>query len=125
MNTILIVEDSIENYTLLRKRLEKEFKGEELNIVHAIDGEQALNYALKNAPNLILMDVNLPGIDGHSATVILKDNKSTEDIPIIAITADTTTSNREKLSQLKYYSYTFKPIHFKEFLEVVRKILFN
>ena len=92
MPKILLVEDNEMNRDMLSRRLLK--AGFEM--VMAVDGEQAIDLARSEAPDLILMDISLPGLDGWEATRRLKARPETRSIPIIALTAHAMAGDREK-----------------------------
>jgi two-component system cell cycle response regulator DivK len=92
MPMILLVEDNELNRDMLTRRLQR--KG--FAVVAAVDGEEAVAKALSEMPNLILMDMNIPLIDGWQATKRLKAMPETASIPVIALTAHAMTGDREK-----------------------------
>src|SRR4051794_4278567 len=93
MPKILIVEDNEENWDILSRRLGR--RGYEVVIAH--DGEQAISMALSESPDLILMDMNLPLMDGWEATRRIKSAPETRDVPVIAVTAHGMAGDREKV----------------------------
>jgi CheY-like chemotaxis protein len=92
MAKVLLVEDNEMNRDMLSRRLER--KGYEVLI--AIDGSQGVSMGIENKPDIILMDMSLPVIDGWTATQQLKNNPETQSIPIIALTAHAMAGDREK-----------------------------
>src|ERR1700751_2133012 len=92
MPKILLVEDNDFNRDMLSRRLKR--RGYE--IIDAADGERAVSLAEAHAPDLILMDINLPGMDGWEATRRIKASRATTSIPIIALTAHAMSGDREK-----------------------------
>ncbi|MGA9756204.1 MAG: response regulator [Desulfobaccales bacterium] len=119
MSKILLVEDNEMNRDMLSRRLLK--KGYEL--VMAMDGEQAVEMAGTEAPDLILMDISLPGLDGWEATRRLKAMPETQSIPIIALTAHAMAGDREKCLAAGCDDYDTKPVEFKRLLEKIQGFL--
>jgi CheY-like chemotaxis protein len=116
---ILIVEDNEKNRKLVRDVLR--FKGYET--VEAETGEDGVRLAQERRPALILMDIQLPGIDGITALGRLRGDPATRAIPVIAVTASAMTQDRQKIMAAGFDAYQSKPIRVKEFLEVVRQML--
>lgn len=116
---ILIVEDNPKNIKLLRDVLQ--FKGYE--ILEAKTGEAGVELARQRHPALILMDVQLPGIDGREAMKVLKTDASTRQIPIIVVTSFAMKGDRESLLADGFDGYLAKPIDIKELPRVVAKYL--
>ena len=119
MAKILLVEDNEMNRDMLSRRLLK--KGYEL--VMAVDGEQALEMARAAAPDLILMDISLPGLDGWEATRRLKARPETQAIPIIALTAHAMAGDREKCLEAGCNDYDTKPVEFPRLLGKIQELL--
>ena len=103
---ILVVEDNDRNRRLLRILLKS--KGYE--IIEAATGEEAINYLKNQKPDLILMDVQLPKMDGLELTQKIKSDKETADIPIIAVTAYAMKGDRERILKAGCDGYISKPI---------------
>ena len=116
---ILIVEDNEKNRKLLRDVLR--FKG--YQTVETETAEEGIRLAQESQPALILMDIQLPGIDGITALKQLRADPRTKKIPVIAVTASAMTHNRETMLAEGFDGYQTKPISLKEFLEEVRKVL--
>jgi CheY-like chemotaxis protein len=106
MPRILLVEDNEMNRDMLSRRLQK--RGFE--VVMAEDGAQALTLASSASPDLVLMDVGLPDIDGWTVTRRLKEDASTAGIPIIALTAHALAADRERAFQAGCDDYETKPV---------------
>jgi CheY-like chemotaxis protein len=106
MPRILLVEDNEMNRDMLSRRLQK--RGFE--VIMAEDGAQALTLASSASPDLVLMDVGLPDIDGWTVTRRLKEDASTAGIPIIALTAHALASDRERAFQVGCDDYETKPV---------------
>ncbi len=118
MPKILLVEDNEMNRDMLSRRLIK--KGYE--IVMALDGEQAIEMARSEAPDLILMDISLPGLDGWEATRRLKALPETQAIPIIALTAHAMAGDREKCLEAGCNDYDTKPVEFPRLLGKIQEL---
>jgi len=116
---ILLVEDNEMNRDMLSRRLLR--KGHE--VVTAEDGAQGIEAAGAQSPDLILMDMSLPVLDGWEATRQLKTNAATSAIPIIALTAHATGEDREKALQAGCDDYDTKPVEFQRLLEKIEKLL--
>jgi CheY-like chemotaxis protein len=119
MPKILLVEDNEMNRDMLSRRLLK--AGFEM--VMAVDGEQAIDLARSEAPDLILMDISLPGLDGWEATRRLKARPETRFIPIIALTAHAMAGDREKSLAAGCNDYDTKPIDFRRLVEKIQGLL--
>jgi CheY-like chemotaxis protein len=116
---ILLVEDNEMNRDMLSRRLQR--KG--YSVVTAEDAEKGLVLARSEAPDLILMDISLPGMDGWEATRLLKANKSTQHIPIIALTAHAMVSDREKAREVGCDDYDTKPVDFGRLSEKIENLI--
>ena len=119
MAKILVVEDNEENWDMLSRRLLR--RGYEVE--HALDGQQAVALAASSRPDLILMDVNLPVLDGLEATRQIKATAGTAPIPIIALTAHAMSGDREKALQAGCDDYHTKPVEFPRLLEQIEALL--
>lgn len=115
MACILVVEDNAANMKLTVLLLERQ----DHEILQAVDAEEGMRLAHARLPNLILMDMQLPGMDGLTATRLLKSNAATRDIKIVALTALAMSGDREKIEAAGCDGYIAKPIHYQEFLKVV------
>ena len=113
MSKILLVEDNEMNRDMLSRRLIR--KGYE--VVMAFDGEQAVEMAVSQNPDLILMDMSLPGLDGWEATRKIKAAVATRTIPVIALTAHAMSDDRERALDAGCDDYDTKPIDFPRLLE--------
>ncbi len=118
MTKILLVEDNEDNRDMLSRRLER--KGFE--VILAVDGQDGINKANSEMPNLILMDMSLPVMDGWEATRNLKGNSETASIPVIALTAHAMSSDREKAIEAGCDDYDTKPIDFARLLEKIASL---
>ena len=109
MAKILIVEDNEMNRDMLSRRLQR--KGFE--VVMAEDGQQGVDMSKSENPDVILMDLGLPVMDGWQATTTIKAEESTKNIPIIVLTAHAMAGDREKALDAGADEYDTKPIEFK------------
>jgi len=119
MAKILLVEDNEMNRDMLSRRLIR--KG--FDVVMAVDGEQAVALAQSELPDLILMDMSLPVIDGWEATRRVKSADTTSKIPIIALTAHAMSGDREKTLDAGCDDYDTKPIELPRLLEKIETLL--
>jgi two-component system cell cycle response regulator DivK len=116
---ILIVEDHEKNRKLVRDVLQA--KG--YRTVETETAEEGIRVAQESGPALILMDIQLPGMDGIAALKILRGDARTRDIPVLAVTASAMTHNRQAIMAAGFDGYQSKPISIREFLEAVRATL--
>ena len=119
MTKILLVEDNEMNRDMLSRRLVR--KGYE--VIMALDGRQAVEMAAAEHPDLILMDMSLPVIDGWEATRQVKAAPATRAIPVIALTAHAMAGDREKAIQAGCDDYDTKPIDLPRLLEKITALL--
>ncbi len=119
MPRILVVEDNEMNRDMLSRRLER--RGYE--VVKALDGAECLELAQSSAPDLILMDMSLPLIDGWDATRRLKMSPRTSSMPVIALTAHALTEDRERALAAGCDDYDTKPIEFPRLLGKIEALL--
>ena len=115
MPKILLVEDNELNRDMLSRRL----KRRDYEVEMAVDGQQGVDLTRSLMPDLILMDMSLPIIDGWTATGILKSDSSTSHIPIIALTAHAMEGERQKCLEAGCDDFDTKPIEFKRLLEKI------
>jgi CheY-like chemotaxis protein len=116
---ILVVEDDEMNTDMITQRLE--LRG--YRVVASADGLRGIALALTEAPDLILMDVNLPEIDGWEATRRLKADAATRHIPVLALTAHAMSSDRDKAMQAGCDGYETKPVDFQRMLAKMETLL--
>ena len=114
---ILIVEDNEKSRKLVRDILQ--FKG--YRTIETENGLEVLPLAREHQPKLVLMDIQLPGIDGITALGQLRADAATRHIPVIAVTASVMTQDREKILAAGFNSFQSKPINVMEFLEAVSR----
>jgi len=119
MAKILLVEDNEMNRDMLSRRLER--KGFE--VVMAPDGQQGLELAASEAPDLILMDMSLPVLDGWEATRRVKAGDATRNIPVIALTAHAMVGDRDKALDAGCDDYDTKPVDFPRLLGKIEMLL--
>lgn len=119
MPKILIVEDNEPNCEMLVRRLER--KG--FTVIVAADGEQGYSLARVEAPDLILMDISLPGMNGWEVIELLKAEAVTRDIPLIILTAHALVNDRSKAVQSGCDDYFSKPVDFQTLLESIGRLL--
>ena len=119
MAKILLVEDNEMNWDMLSRRLRR--RGYE--VVVATDGRQGIELASSEAPDLILMDMGLPVLDGWQATQQIKQTSGIQTIPIIALTSHAMKGDREKALAAGCDDYDVKPIDFPRLLEKIQQLL--
>jgi len=117
--TVLYVEDNDDNAYMLSRRLKR--RGFDVHI--ATDGESGVNMARKLRPDIILMDLNLPVLDGWSAIKLLRSDTDTHATPIIAVSSHVLPEEREKALQAGSSNYETKPIDFERLLEKIHDCL--
>ena len=117
--TILHIEDNFENRILVRRLLQSA----SYNVIEAENALQAINHLRTTRPDLILMDINMPDVDGYTLTSKLKTVPSIRQIPIIAITANAMRGDKEKTMQAGCDGYIEKPIDIDTFLDKVEYFL--
>jgi CheY-like chemotaxis protein len=116
---ILIVEDNEKNRRLVRDVLQ--FKG--YQTIESETGEEGVELARSRQPALVLMDIQLPGIDGITALKRLRDDPATRGIRVMAVTASAMTQDRQTILAAGFDAYQSKPINVKGFLEAVQELL--
>jgi CheY-like chemotaxis protein len=119
MPTILLVEDNELNRDMLSRRLLR--RG--YDVITAHDGAQGHAMACSAIPDLILMDIGLPEMDGWQVTQLLKSNAHTREIPIIALTAHALVTDREKAREVGCDDYDTKPVEFSRLLQKIESLL--
>ena len=120
MTKVLYVEDNEDNVYMLKMRLE--LLGD-FEVVAAEDGEKGCAMALAERPDIILMDLEMPVVDGWEATRRLKEDPQTRNIPIIALSAHALAGEREKALAAGCNEFDSKPIEFDRLVATVRRIL--
>lgn len=119
MTKILLVEDNEMNRDMLARRLAR--RGFE--VVVAVDGQAGIDMAREHLPDLILMDLSLPVMDGWTATGEIKAGESTRHIPVIALTAHAMTGDREKALEAGCDEFDTKPVELKRLLGKIEQLL--
>lgn len=117
--SILIVEDNMDNYELVRFVLERAG----YDVFLAVNGRDGVDAARAQMPDLILMDLGMPEMDGWIATEKLKSEVATKSIPLFALTAHTLPHDRKKAIKAGCDGFVPKPIHMKNFVDVVEQAL--
>lgn len=121
MSKILLVEDNEMNRDMLTRRLER--RG--FQVVSAVDGRAGIAMGEQEAPDLILMDMSLPDLDGWEATRLLKSSPRTRSIPIIALTAHAMSGDRERAMEAGCDDYDTKPVELSRLLEKIDSLIRN
>lgn len=119
MLKILLVEDNEMNRDMLSRRLER--RG--IKVLIAVDGAEGVAVATAEQPDLILMDMSLPVLDGWAATRLLKAAAATQSIPVIALTAHAMTGDQEKCLEAGCDDYDTKPVEFVRLMQKIQAIL--
>jgi len=119
MYKILIVEDNTDNLAVLEAFLEDDYE-----LVNADDGRKGLEMAISQKPNLILMDISLPEMDGTEVLAEIKKIEDIKNIPTIALTAHAMVGDKEKYLKLGFNSYVSKPIlDDEELIELIESLI--
>jgi two-component system, cell cycle response regulator DivK len=116
MSTVLIVEDNEKNMKLARDVLQA--KG--YQVLEAVTGEDGVRMAIEREPDLVLMDIQLPGINGIEALKQLRAEPALAKVPVVAFTASVTPTDRSQISAAGFDAFLSKPINLKEFLSVIQ-----
>ena len=119
MNTILVVEDNVLIRELVREILERE----QYQVIEACDGKDAFGKMEETAPDLVLMDIQLPMLDGYAVLQQLRHDQRFHRLPVIALTAYAMRSDKEKALQAGFDSYLPKPIDRAALLQLIRNFL--
>ncbi len=117
--TVLLVEDNDMNMEMLSRSL----KRKKFSVLEAVDGQQGVDMARSELPDIILMDIGLPVFDGLEATRRIKGDEATRHIPIIALTAHAMSGDRQKALDAGCDDYDTKPIELDRLLEKMKKLL--
>jgi two-component system, cell cycle response regulator DivK len=117
MAAVLIAEDNGKNMKLFRDVLQA--SGYET--LEATTGEQAIELATQHAPDLVLMDIQLAGMDGLTALRRLREDERTASIPVVALTAQAMTGDRERFLEAGFNGYMSKPVNVVEFIGMVKR----
>jgi two-component system cell cycle response regulator DivK len=115
--TVLVVEDNPDNMLLIQDVLQ----ALDYTVIEAWDGESGVDAARAARPNLILMDLSLPRMDGWTAAKLIKEDPELAHIPIIALTAHAMVGDRERALEAGCDDYLAKPINLREFREKIKR----
>ena len=116
---IMVVEDHDDTRLMLRQMLQ--LKG--YRVVEAANGWEAVKIAHRERPDLILMDLNLPMLDGIAVTCLIRDGEQLRDVPIVAVTADNTADSRADASDAEFTDYMTKPLDFDQLDNLLARLL--
>ena len=116
---ILVIEDNLDNMILIADML----KALQREVIEAADGEQGIRAAAAEKPDLILMDLSLPRMDGWEATRVIKSDPALSHIPVIAVTAHAMYDDRERARAAGCDAYVTKPINMRELAQIIRQHL--
>ena len=119
MKTILIVEDNEKNMKLARDIL----RAKGYSTLEAVNGLDGVKLAHEYMPDLVLMDIQLPDINGIEAFERIRGHAATAKVPVVAFTASVTANDRSRIGDAGFDGFLGKPINLKEFLETVRRLL--
>jgi CheY-like chemotaxis protein len=119
MAKVLLVEDNEMSRDMLSRRLQR--RG--YDVLTAVDGQQGITLAKDQIPSIILMDMNLPVIDGWEATKKIKSDEATSEIPVIALTAHAMNGEQQKMFDAGCDACETKPIDFNRLLETMRSLI--
>ena len=119
MRRVLLVEDNEMNRDMLSRRLQR--RGYE--VIIALDGQQGVQMAQSRSPDVVLMDMSLPVMDGWEATRTLKSSPETRNIPVIALTAHAMSTDREKAMEAGCDDYDTKPIELTRLIAKIESLI--
>ncbi len=119
MVKILLVEDNEMNRDMLSRRLMRK----KFEVVIAVDGAEGVDMSISEAPDIILMDMSLPVLDGWQATQKIKADPQTKNIPVIAMTAHAMAGDREKCLDAGCDDYDTKPVEFGRLLDKIKNLI--
>lgn len=119
MKTVLIAEDSPVNRELLRELLELR----DYVVLEAGDGEQALRRIAEAKPDILLLDLNMPVLDGYGAIARIRQDSVLQSLPVLAVTANAMHGDREKILAAGFNGYLSKPISSKALFEEIERLL--
>lgn len=117
--TILVIEDNELNRKLVRGLI----SATSFELIEAVDAESGLLMVREHRPDLILMDIQLPGMDGLSATKVIKSEKLIDEIPIVALTSYAMQGDKEKAIEAGCAGYITKPFDGKSLLKIIKEFL--
>jgi CheY-like chemotaxis protein len=119
MTKVLVVEDNEMNRDMLSRRLTR--RG--FQVIFAVDGQQGVDLARRERPDIILMDMSLPVIDGWEATRLVKSDDATRSVPVIGLTAHAMAGDREKAIEAGCDDYDTKPVELERLIGKMERLL--
>jgi two-component system, cell cycle response regulator DivK len=119
MAKILVVEDNEINRDMMVRRLQR--RG--YTIVTAVDGQQGIDMTQSETPDIVLMDMSLPIVDGWEATRQIKSNPSVRHIPVVGLTAHAMVGDRDKAINAGCDDYATKPVEFEKLVELINRLI--
>ncbi|MGQ0653823.1 MAG: response regulator [Betaproteobacteria bacterium] len=119
MSVVLIVEDNEKNM----KRARDSLAAKGYATLEAVTGEEGVKLAKEKLPDLILMDIQLPGINGIDAFKQIRAHAPTAKVPVVAVTASVTPTDRSEINAAGFDAFVSKPINLKEFVDTVKRLL--
>lgn len=119
--TVLVIEDNEQNLYLMRFLLEKNG----FNVIEATDGKTGVETAIKEKPRLILLDIQLPGMDGYEVARELRKNNDLVRTPIVAVTSYAMVGDRERVLDAGADGYIEKPIDPEKFIDQIKQFIIN
>jgi two-component system cell cycle response regulator DivK len=119
MSTILIVEDNVKNMKLVSDLL----RAKGYTTLEATTGEKGVELALAHKPDLVLMDIQMPDINGIEAFGRIRADPRTAAVPVVAFTASVTPTDRNRITEAGFNGFVSKPIELKEFLATVKRMV--
>lgn len=121
MKTLLYIEDNADNLKVLQMMIRRLRPSDD--ILPARTAEDGIDIASRSRPDLILMDINLPGMDGYEALAVLQQGETTKNIPVIAVTAYAMQENIERGLEAGFAAYITKPVNMHELNRVLEEFL--
>lgn len=118
-NLVLVVDDSTDNLTAISLHLQQN----DFRVVTATNGEEAVRVAALTKPDLIVMDLAMPGVDGLESTRLIRQNENLKDIPVIALTAFSTEGFRRAAHDTGFDGYLTKPIDFGRLVDLIGRLI--
>ena len=119
MTTLLLVEDNALNRDMLSRRLER--MG--YDVLLAVDGQEGVDMTRAHNPAIVLMDINMPVMNGWQALTAIKNDPETADVPVVALTAYAMTSDRDKAGEIGFDAYASKPVDFPALVQMIEILL--
>ena len=116
---VLVVDDSIDNLTVISLYLQQSG----YRVATANNGEEAVHVAALTKPDLIVMDLAMPGVDGLESTRLIRQNESLKDIPVIALTAFSTEGFRRAAHDTGFDGYLTKPVEFSRLVDLIGRLI--